>query len=313
MSAAGLGAEGPGAEGVSARGANAASEQPLVTPGRSQGLLDVLRWRFLLRLLVRKELRVRYRGSVLGLLWSYVKPAFQLFVFYIAMGKFLRLGETQPNYLIYLFSGIVIVNFFSEVFGNATRSIVANADLVKKIYLPRELFPVANVWVAVVHLLPQIVVLALAALATGWRPGPVDLLAGLAALVLTMVTGLGLGLVFGAANVLFRDSENFVDLILMAATWMSPVLYSWEMVQHVLPHWLFVIYQLNPITAAVQLSHVGFWAPSATVRARYGSAADVVPPSFLLYLLAAAAISAGLVLLGQLVFRRLEGRFAQEL
>lgn len=290
-----------------------AAELPLVTPGRSQGLLDVFRWRFLLRLLVRKELRVRYRGSVLGLFWSYVKPAFQLFVFYIAMGKFLKLDETQPNYLIYLFSGIVIVNFFSEVFGNTTRSIVANADLVKKIYLPRELFPVANVWVAGVHLLPQVVVLAAASLALGWRPGLINIAAAFGALLLTGLTGLGLGLVFGAVNVLFRDSENFVDLILMAATWMSPVLYSWTMVRDVMPSWLFTLYQLNPLTVAVELSHIGFWAPSASVEARYPTLAEVAPPHFVVIGAAATAVTLVLVAVGQIVFHRLEGRFAQEL
>lgn len=290
-----------------------AADTPLVTPGRSHGLLDVVRWRFLLQLLVRKELRVRYRGSVLGLLWSYVKPAFQLFVFYIAMGKFLQLDSTRPNYLIYLFSGIVVVNFFSEVFGNTTRSIVNNADLVKKIYLPRELFPVANVWVAVVHLLPQVLVLVVVAVFLGYRPGPLNLVAAFAALLFTMLCALGLGLIFGAVNVLYRDAENFVDLILMAATWMSPVLYSWEMVSRVLPPWLFSIYQANPMTVAVELAHIGFWAPSASVRAQIPTVSGVVPPNFMVLLGISFLIIVALLILGQLAFRRLEGRFAQEL
>jgi len=284
----------------------------LVSPGRSAGLIDVLRWRFLLRLLVRKELRVRYRGSVLGLVWSYVKPGVQLAVFYVAMGKFLRLEDSLPNFVIYLFAGIVVVNFFSEVFGNTTRSIVANADLVKKIYLPRELFPVSSVWVAVVHLLPQLIVLVLGALVVGWRPGVANLVAGVLALLITMLTALGLGLVFGAFNVLFRDSENLVDLILMMATWLSPVLYTWDHVKNVLPEAGWRLYQANPITSAVELAHYGFWVPTRGVAERYQGTGPM-PQGFALWGLFGFGVSLVLVALGQFTFRRLEGRFAQEL
>src|SRR5699024_255215 len=89
-------------------------------PGQDAGWLNPIRERFLLRLLVRKELRVRYRGSALGMLWSYVKPAVQFVVFYIALGVFLQLQRDTPAYAVYLFSGIVVVNLFGEVFGNAT-------------------------------------------------------------------------------------------------------------------------------------------------------------------------------------------------
>lgn len=290
-----------------------AADLPLVTPGRSAGLVDVLRQRYLLKLLVGKELRVRYRGSVLGLLWSYVKPAFQLLVFYIALGKFLGLARAQPNYLVYLFSGIVMVGFFSEVFANATRSVVNNGDLVKKIYLPRELFPVSSVWVAIVHLVPQVLVLVLVGLTNGWRPGPMNLLACVMAILVVGLTGLGLGLMFGAWNVLFRDAENFVELILMAATWMSPVLYQWQKVADVLPSWLFKIYQANPLSGAVELAHFGFWAPSAKVHQVYPGTYEMMPPHFWVWSLISLAGSVVLMLVGQLEFKRLEGRFAQEL
>lgn len=283
---------------------------PLRTPGHSAGLLDVFRWRFLLRLLVRKELRVRYRGSVLGLFWSYVKPAVQLVVFYVALGKFLGLERQTPNYIIYLFSGIVIVNFFTEVFGNATRSVVANADLVKKIFMPRELFPVASVWVAVIHLFPQLLVLLVAAVSVGWRPGPGNIASLVGALVTTMLTGLGLGLVFGAFNVRFRDAENFVDLVLMMVTWLSPVLYTWQKVAGVVPPWMFRLYQANPMTGAVEMAHDAFWLPTHAVRVLGRSQ---MPPHFLLWSLCAVLVSSGCVLVGQIVFRRLEFRFAQEL
>src|SRR5690625_7909857 len=89
------------------------------------------------------------------MLWSYVKPAVQFVVFYIALGVFLQLSKGDPAYAVYLFSGIVVINLFGEVFGNATRSITDNQALVSKIYLPSELFPWASMIVAFIHFVPQ--------------------------------------------------------------------------------------------------------------------------------------------------------------
>lgn len=279
---------------------------PLREPGVGGGLLDVFRWRFLLMLLVRKELRVRYRGSVLGLLWSYVKPGMQFLVFYIALGVFFELNRGTQAYAVYLFSGIVAINFFNEIFGNATRSVVLNADLVKKIYLPRELFPVSMIWVACVHLVPQLVILMGGSLLFGWRPGPLNLLAGVVALIIVAVLALGLGLLFSAVNVLFRDAENIVDLFLMVGTWASPVLYTWDRVERNVDHVWWVIYQTNPLTAAVELMHYCFWYP-ATDRS------TALPPSLPAWSLLGFAIALVALAVGQVVFARLQGRFAQEL
>ena len=131
-----------------------ASATVVRAPSPGTGLPAVFRQRYLLKLLVDKELQIRYRGTVLGLLWSYVKPGIQFVVFYVALGIFLGLERGMQNYAVYLFSGIILINFFSEAFGNAARSVVANASLIKKIYLPRQMFPVSSVWVAAVHLLP---------------------------------------------------------------------------------------------------------------------------------------------------------------
>ena len=140
----------------------------LTEPGKGKGLLEVFKRVYLLRLLVHKELRARYRGSFLGMLWSYVKPAIQFIVFYFALGVFLQMNRAIENYSIYLFSGIILMNYFTEVFANCTRSVIVNAPLVKKIYLPRELFPVSSVIVGIVHFLPQLLVLVLGALLYGW-------------------------------------------------------------------------------------------------------------------------------------------------
>lgn len=285
----------------------------LVVPGRSRGLVDVLHRRFLLRLIVRKELRVRYRGSVLGMAWSYVKPAVQFIVYFLAMGVFLKLRESVPDYAVYLFAGIIVMNYFGEGFGNATRSIVWNAPLVNKIYLPRELFPAASLWVSAVHFFPQLVVLLIASVISGWVPTPLELLAGILGFVLVSILTLGLGLLFGAVNVFYRDAENFVDLIIMVATWASPVLYTWGRVYAVFPGWLWYLYQANPLTAAVELFHYAFWWGGADRIPVMPDGTQTLPNHLWAVGLVALAVSLAVLALGQLTFRRLEGRFAQEL
>ncbi|UVJ38318.1 ABC transporter permease [Arthrobacter sp. CJ23] len=282
----------------------------LTQPGRGRGIIDVYKHKFLLQLLVRKEIKIRYRGSVLGLLWSYVKPLMQFSIYFVALGVFLDMQRGTPNYAIYLFAGIVLVNFFTESLGNATRSIVDNRDLIRKIYLPRELFPVSTVWVSAAHLVPQLVVLGGACLLAGWRPSFWQLLAVVGALALIAILATGLGLLFGAANVYFRDSENIVDMILMVVTWASPVLYVWPMVERVMGPWFF-LYQLNPVTVAVEIFHWAFWSP--TLNAEQAVAIALPPDLLSVWFPVAFGIAALVLLVGQVVFMKLSIHFAQEL
>ncbi|MBM6398850.1 ABC transporter permease [Phycicoccus sonneratiae] len=280
----------------------------LVVQGVGGGLAEVARRRYLLQLLVRKELRVRYRASLLGLGWSYVKPAVTFAVYFVGLGLVLRQNSID-DYAVYLFGGLVVVTAFSEALGNATRSVVANGELVRKVFLPRELFPVASVCVAGVHLLPQLLVLVVGALVAGWRPDLVGLLALLACVVLTGLLATGLGLLLSAVDVLFRDVENVVDLVLTVLVWTSPVLYPTHLVERLLGagSWTFALYQHNPLTVAVDLVHRATWAGASP--ANLGR----VPGDLAARTAIAFVVAAALVVLGQAVFRRLSGRFAQEL
>lgn len=278
----------------------------LSAPGATRGLVDVFSHRYLLSLLVRKEVQIRYRGSVLGWLWSYVKPLVQFVVFFVALGVFLGLNRSIDFYPLYLLGGVTIVTFFNEAFSNATRSLVDNAALIKKIYLPREMFPVASVLVAAVNTLPQIVVIIAISLLFGWAPSLLQLLAVPVGLALVAILATGLGLLFGAINVTFRDAQSFVEIIVMAAIWASPVMYQWQMVAGELPDWLFFLYRLNPLTPAVELFHYGLWQPLNPGNAQ-------TLPDLGLFVALAFAVSLALLALGQVVFKKLEGRFAQDL
>lgn len=295
------------------------------TPGTSHGLIDIVRWRYLLSLLIRTGVTTRYRNSVLGWTWSYVRPAAQFLVFWVVLGAFMGLNRGIPNYAVYLFTGIIVINLFSEAFKNATTSIVHNAPLVRKVYLPRQLFAVSAVLVAFVHFLPQLALLLVICLLLGWimHISVAMIFAILAALAIVMIFALGIGLLFGALNVRYRDSENIVELMLLLATWASPVLYSWTMVQEALidnlgwPQWALELYMLNPITHAVELFHFALWRPATENIVGAGDYSGLpmmpIPPGLGWNTLWAFGIAVAALLIGQLVFRRLEGRFAQDL
>ena len=280
-------------------------------PGVSRGIVDVFGQRYLLRLLVNKELRVRYQASCLGLAWSYVKPGVQFVVFYFVMGNFLQMSKSLPPFAVYLFSGIVVINLFSEILGNATRSVVQNGALVNKIYLPRQMFPVATVQVSLVHFVPQLIVLVIGAVVAGWRPGFIEIVAALLAIGIILTLALGLGMAFGAINVAFRDVENIVDLILMVAIWFSPVLYPVQMVRDTFGEGsvMFAIYSANPLTIAVELFHRAFWWPAAAPELQETALIDHV----MMRGLGAFALGVVVLFIGDRIFTRLSKNFAQEL
>ncbi|WP_375080431.1 ABC transporter permease [Microbacterium sp. CR_7] len=281
-------------------------DQRMIQPGASTGLFDVFRRRYLLSLIVRKEVGIRYRGSVLGWLWSYVKPLIQFLVFFFALGVFLRLNDSIEYYPLYLLSGITAVTFFNESFSNATKSLVENAALIKKIYFPRQMFPIASTMVAAINTVPQIIVVIVIALFFGWSPTFIGVGALLFGLVIIALLATGLGMLFGAVNVTFRDAQSFVEIIVMVSVWASPVMYQWQMVATKVPDWLFQLYALNPITGAVELFHFGIWHALDPANAQ-------PLPSLWVHALVALAVSIVFLIIGELVFRRLEGRFAQDL
>ncbi|WP_053386819.1 ABC transporter permease [Leucobacter japonicus] len=283
----------------------ALSDPEFDTPGKSKGLFDVFRHRYLLSLLLRKGISTRYHGSVLGWVWSYVRPGAQFLMYYLVVGIVMGVNRGFEFYPVYLFSGIVAVNLFSEALRNTTSAITDNGSLIKKIFLPRELFPVSALGVALVHFLPQAGLLLAVALFCGWTVGWLQVVGFLVGVLLILCFALGLGLFFGSINVAYRDARNFVDLILMFATWASPVLYSWTMVHDRAASWFFHLYMINPMTAAVEMFHDAFWLPLEPDSAR--------PGNLLLYILIAAGIALVTLLIGQITFNRQEKTFAQNL
>lgn len=274
--------------------------------GTAGSIADIWRYRELLELLVRREIKVRYKDSALGFLWSLLRPLALLLVYYIAIGKFLGAQRAIPDFAVYVFTGLTAWQVFSEIVSSGTSSIVANGALVKKVYLPREVFPLSVVGSALFNFAIQIGILVAATALLGRFPtGSRWLYLPLSLLVLvTFATALGV--LMAAVNVYLRDMQYLVEIVMLVLFWTTPVVYSWELVRNALEAspGLQNLYLANPVTAAVLGLQRTFWV------AGDGRA---MPADLGGRLLVMLAVSLVLLWVSQRIFTRLEGNFAQEL
>ncbi len=285
-------------------------DAPLAPPSANNGLLGVIQRRYLLRLLVRREISARYQGSFLGLMWSYINPLSQFFIYWVVMGYILNLHKQVENFAIHVFAALIVVHFFVETFNAGTRSIVRNKSLVKKMAVPREMFPVASMLVSLYHVGPQLVILLVACVAKGWAPDPAGMVAALLALWIIMVLGTALALLFSAANVFFRDFSSAVTVLTNFVRFGVPMIYPFSLVDERFGGHT-TIYLANPIADAVLLMQRAFWVgttkdPEATIITN-------LPPH--LFSLGLIALGGSLVtlLVAQLVFARLENKIPERL
>ncbi|TFC33350.1 MULTISPECIES: ABC transporter permease [unclassified Cryobacterium] len=259
----------------------------------------------MLGLLVRRDLKARYKDSALGFLWSLIKPLTQLVIYYVVVGKFLGAARGIPDFAIYIFTGLTAYTLFSEIVASATASIIGNAGLIKKIYLPREIFPLASVGSASFNFLIQLSILIMATIIVGSNPLGWDLLYFFPSVMVLLVYATALGLLLSALNVYLRDVQYLVEVGMMVLMWASPIVYTWAMVRDILGNGILLnIYTGNPITLSVLGFQQAFWTAGEGMP---------FPDDLLLRLAVTFVVGLVLLFISQRVFSRLQGNFAQEL
>jgi ABC-2 type transport system permease protein len=276
--------------------------------GTLGSIREILAQRELLMLLVRRDLKARYKDSALGFIWSLVRPLTQLLIYYIVMGQFLGAARGIPSFAIYVFTGLTAYTFLSEMISSGTGSIVGNTGLIKKIYLPREIFPLASVGSAGFNFMIQLVVLFGATLALRQFPWSPNIIYFLPAVAVLVLYGAAFAILLSALNVYMRDIQYLVEVILLVILWGSPVVYSWKMVSGVLAKHpaILEVYSSNPLTLAVLGFQRSLWMAGAQAGAQY-------PSHLMLRLCIAAIVGVVLLLVFQRIFARMQGNFAQEL
>ena len=288
-------------------------DAPLAPPAASGGLTDVFRRRYLLKLLVQKEIQARYQGSVLGLLWSYVQPLVRFCMYFFVIGLVLGLHKSVDNYAIHIFAAITMVHFFTETFTSGTRAIVRNKAIVRKMAMPREMFPVAAVIVSAIHTFPQMLLLIIGAVATGYHVSVGSIAAALLSLAIVTVFGTALALLFSALNVFFRDFQNIVATLTIFTHWAVPMIYPFSKfaTSDIATNnpWLYYLYLADPLAPAVLLMQRAFWLPTFESNSQIGY--PDLPHHY--WLVGLISLAGSFLVLGlcQLAFTRLENKIAE--
>ena len=269
---------------------------------------ELLRQHELMRLLVNREVKSRYKDSVLGFFWSLARPLMMLMIYFFAIGQILGASRFIPDFAIFVFIGLTVWGLFFEIVQGGTSSLTANAGIVKKIFLPREVFPLSAVGVAIFNFLIQLIVLAFAIIFFASVPFrfSYDLFLIPLALVALITFAFSISLITSAINVYLRDMQHFIDVILTLLFWTSPIVYSYTFVHERLQgSWLDSLYISNPVTLAILAFQKALWSA--------GAAGQVWPPDLVARLLVVLFVSLILMFFAQRVFARLQGNFAQEL
>ena len=269
-----------------------------------KNLKELYDYRQMIFSLVKKDLRGRYKGSALGFLWTFLNPLLQLVVYSIVFSTIFR--NNIEKFYLYLFIGLLPWMFFSYSLTVGSVSVISSKDMVKKIYFPREVLPIAYVTSSFVNMLLCFLVVFIVMIIGGIDPNSTFHWTALLYLPIVMIVeyvlALGFAMLASALTVYFRDLEHILGIITMAWMYATPILYDVSMIQNILVEKgmgnLMHLYMLNPMTPIIVAYHQILY---------YGQAPDMST------LLSAVVLGLFFLILGYLVFRKLQRGFAEEL
>ena len=282
-------------------------------PGAVRRLRDVWAYRELLGTLVRKELKVKYKNSALGFVWSLLNPMLYLVVFYLVFTYFIPASISY--FAIFLLSGLLPYNLFSAGLGGGTTSIVGNASLVTKVWFPREILPLASIGAALVHFGLQLAVLAAALMVFRYPPSWSFLPLIVLALMTLLLLVAALAILLAALNVYARDIEHLLELVLLAWFWMTPIVYPYAQVREKVGD----LALLNPLASIVITMQRAIWGNHLVTIQSNGKPTQLpaVPDLsqwwYLRNLGFVVVISIALLLFAFWIFGKLEDNFAENI
>lgn len=253
---------------------------------------EIYNYREMINGLVRKDLRGRYKGSVLGFAWTFINPLLQLIVYTMVFSVIMRAGI--EDYYVFLFVALVPWIFFSASITGGSSSVLASGDMVKKIYFPREVLPIAYVTSAFVNMVLSFVVVLVVLLVTGYGVNFVALLYLPIIMIVEYLLALGIALISSACTVYLRDLEYILGIISMAWQFLTPVMYASDMV----PEQLLPIWNLNPMKSVIEAYRDILYYQQAPQLST---------------LLVAVLLGVGFLIIGAIVFDKLQKGFAEEL
>ena len=288
------------------------------TVGLVTRLRDIWNYRELLANLTMREIKVKYKNSVLGILWTFLNPLLYLAVFSLVFGVILP--SSAPRYGLLLLSGLQAWTLFAMGLTAATTSITGNSNLVQKVWFPREILPLSAIGASLITFFFQMIVLfvglAVFQQAPAWRLLPLLI----PALLVALLFGTGIGLILAATNVYFRDVQHFLELGLLTWFWFTPIVYQYDFVARAITDkWGLSAERLtllNPMIPVVTTFQRVLYNPEnfdETVQEETFGFLMHSGQWFLTNLLIEIAVGLVLVVVGFRVFQRLDANFGEEL
>lgn len=242
--------------------------------------------------LVKRDLKGRYKGSVLGFLWTFLNPLLQLAVYTMVFSVIMRAGI--EDYYLFLFVALVPWIFFSTSLSGGSSCIWAQQEMVKKIYFPREVLPLSYVASQFVNMLLSFVVIFVVLIFSGHTLNPLALLCLPVVMLVEFILALGMAMLTSAITVYLRDLEYILGIVTMAWQFLTPVMYSGDMVPEEI-RWAF---NLNPMTPVIQVYREILY---------YGNVPELNT------LLSATIFGVVVLIIGWCVFHQLQKHFVEEL
>lgn len=251
----------------------------------------IYNYRELLKTNVKKEIRGRYKNSILGVMWSFLNPLLQLAVYAVIFGALLAGGD--PTYHIYICVALIPWTYFTTAITQSAFTIIGNGDIIKKVYFPREILPISVVTSGAVNFMISTIIILAFVLAAGLGISKYILLYPFI-LLIQYILLLGISFIVSSITVYFRDLEHIIGVILMAAFYGTPIVYKLEQ----LPANLQIMMQLNPMTHLINAYRDIFY---------YQQMPNMKTLGVLL------GIAIVLTVIGYFVFKKLQKGFAEEL
>lgn len=202
---------------------------------------NFLKYRPLLEELVSRDIKIKYRKSILGVLWTLLNPLLMMIVLAVVFSNLFKFDI--ENFPLYLLSGQIVFNFYNDATTSSMTSVIGNAALIKKVYVPKYMFVLSRVFSSFINLLASVTALMLVMIAMRAELHWTVILAVIP-LILLVLLSLGIGLILAAVTVKFRDIEHLYSVFTTALMYLTPVIYPMS----ILPEWLYYVVMLNPLT-----------------------------------------------------------------
>ena len=258
---------------------------------------DIFKYRELLKNNVKKEVRGRYKNSILGVMWTFLNPLLQIAVYAMIFPYILK--QQQPYYLIFVCVGLIPWSFFTTTIIQSTNTIIGNANIVKKVYFPREILPLSVVLSGAINFLIAAIIIIAFCIGVGkgitWHIVIFPVI-----LLLQMILQLAISFVLAAVTVYIRDVEHFVQIVLMLMFYATPIVYSTATLDASTKTAQFMkqIILSNPMTAIIEGYRSIFYTQTLPDFKNIG----------IWYI-----VSMVLLVVGWLIFKKLQKGFAEEL